>query len=54
MNAVIDKPRAKVAKRAAPARKVEPPLVTITDIRQWIGTAEVRTWLRKNSCTSRT
>lgn len=40
MNAVLDKPRAKAAKRPAPVTKSGPPLVTIADIRNWIGTAE--------------
>ncbi|WP_454903348.1 hypothetical protein [Variovorax gossypii] len=40
MNAVLDKPRAKAAKRPAVAKKIEPPRVTIADIRGWMGAAE--------------
>jgi hypothetical protein len=40
MNAVLDKPRAKAAKRPATAQKSAPPPVTIADICSWICTAE--------------
>jgi len=39
MNAVLDKPRAKVTRRPA-AKKIEPPPVTISAIRNWITAAE--------------
>ncbi|MFM9926929.1 hypothetical protein VLK31_28360 [Variovorax sp. H27-G14] len=42
MNAVIDKPKAKATKRAPAAQKIDTPLVTIADIREWIGTAEAK------------
>lgn len=40
MNTVLDKPRAKAAKRPAVAKKIEPPLVTIADIRDWMRAAD--------------
>lgn len=40
MNAVLNKPRAKAAKRPAVAKKVKPPPTTVADIRDWMRAAD--------------